>query len=120
MLWRRKYPRLSTPFQIDYQLIDPEHFTQPPIRSVGLNISGEGICFETHALIDPNAMVALSIHFTAFHRPLLALARVAWCMQHGDAYAIGAEFFGVGWRDPAAHKALADYIPRQMPDATTS
>jgi hypothetical protein len=77
------------------QLIDPEHSTPNPINSVGLNISGGGICFEAHAPVDPGAMVALSIYFTAFHRPILALARVAWCTQHDDTSTIGAN--SLGW-----------------------
>jgi len=120
MFWRRKYPRLSEKFQMTYQRIDAERFNDNPIRNFALNISGGGICFETTELLPTNTMVALSLQGHDLLKPLLALAKVVWCKQKGAIYTVGAEFWWVGWRDPATQNAIADYVTSQIPEAVSS
>ena len=61
MFWRRRFPRLRKDFQIMYRMVDQEKFDYDPIKSLALNISGGGVCFEATNNFQKGALVALDI-----------------------------------------------------------
>ena len=110
MFQRRKFPRVSKNYQVSYSLVDQAQFETNPISSLAVNISGGGLCFEAAEALDKDTVVALEINSDDFSSAILALARVAWCKPHGEAYEIGAEFWWIGWRDHQAQSSIADFI----------
>jgi PilZ domain len=74
MFWRRRFPRLRKDFQIMYRMVDQEKFDYDPIKSLALNISGGGVCFEATDNLQKGALVALDIRSDDFNAPILALA----------------------------------------------
>jgi hypothetical protein len=113
MFWRRRFPRLRKDFQITYRIVDQEQFDQDPIKSLALNISGGGVCFEATEDLQKDALVALDIRSDDFNSPILALAKVVWCKPHGARYQVGAEFWWVGWGDDQAQTTIANYVAAQ-------
>ena len=83
MFWRRRFPRLSKDFQITYRMVDQEKFDHDPIKSLALNISGGGVCFEATDNLQKGTLVALDIRSDDFNAPILALAKVVWCKPMG-------------------------------------
>jgi hypothetical protein len=113
MFWRRRFPRLRKDFQITYRMVDQEKFDHDPIKSLALNISGGGVCFEATEDFQKGALVALDIRSDDFNAPILALAKVIWCKPHRAAYQVGAEFWWVGWGDDQAQMTIANYVTAQ-------
>jgi c-di-GMP-binding flagellar brake protein YcgR len=113
MFWRRRFPRLSKDFQVTYRMVDQEKFDNDPIKSLALNISGGGLCFEAADNLQKGALVALDIRSDDFNSPILALAKVVWCKPHGATYQVGAEFWWVGWGDDQAQTTIAHYVTAQ-------
>ena len=120
MVWRRRFPRLSKDFQVTYRMVEQEKFDNDPIKSLALNISGGGLCFEAAANLQKGALVALDIRSDDFNSPILALAKVVWCKPHGAKYQVGAEFWWVGWGDDQAQTTIANYVAAQTTAASTS
>jgi c-di-GMP-binding flagellar brake protein YcgR len=120
MFWRRRFPRLHKDFQITYRMVDQEKFDNDPIRSLALNISGGGICFEATANLQKGALVALDIRSNDFNAPILALAKVIWCKPYAARYLVGTEFWWVGWGDDQAQTTIANYVATQTTAASTS
>lgn len=110
MFWRRRFPRLRKDFQLAYRLVDQEKFSNDPISTLALNISGGGVCFEATESLQKGALVALEIRADDFHAPILALAKVVWCKPKGEIYKIGAEFWWIGWGDNHAQTTIANYV----------
>ena len=113
MFWRRRFPRLHKDFQITYRMVDQEKFDNDPIKSLALNISGGGVCFEATDNLQKGTLVALDIRSDDFNAPILALAKIVWCQPHGAGYQIGAEFWWVGWGDDQAQTTIANYVSAQ-------
>ena len=113
MFWRRRFPRLCKDFQITYRMVDQEKFDYDPIKSLALNISGGGVCFEATDSLQKGALVALDIRSDDFNAPILALAKVIWCKPHRAGYQVGAEFWWVGWGDDQAQTTIANYVTTQ-------
>ena len=113
MFWRRRFPRLRKDFQITYRMVDQEKFDHDPIKSLALNISGGGVCFEATENFQKGALVALDIRSDDFNAPILALAKVVWCKPHRAGYQVGAEFWWVGWGDDQAQTTIANYVTAQ-------
>lgn len=110
MFQRRRFPRVGKNYHISYTLIDKEQFQNNPLNSLAVNISGGGLCFEAKESLAKDTLIALEINSDGFSSAILALARVAWCKQKGDAYEVGAEFWWTGWRDNQAQTSMADFI----------
>jgi len=113
MFWRRRFPRLRKDFQITYRMVDQEKFDHDPIKSLALNISGGGVCFEATENLQQGVLVALDIRSDDFNAPILALAKIVWCKPHGAGYQVGAEFWWVGWGDDQAQTTIANYVTAQ-------
>jgi c-di-GMP-binding flagellar brake protein YcgR len=120
MFWRRRFPRLHKDFQITYRMVDQEKFDNDPIKSLALNISGGGICFEATDNLQQGALVALDIRSNDFNAPILALAKVIWCKSYAARYLVGTEFWWVGWGDDQAQMTIANYVATQTTAASTS
>jgi len=120
MFWRRRFPRLRKDFQITYRMVDQEKFDHDPIKSLALNISGGGVCFETTDNLQKGVLVALDIRSGDFNAPILALAKVVWCKPQGASYQVGAEFWWVGWGDDQAQTTIANYVTAQTTAASTA
>jgi PilZ domain-containing protein len=120
VFWRRRFPRLRKDFQITYRMVDQEKFDQDPIKSLALNISGGGVCFEATEDLQRGALIALDIRSDDFNAPILALAKVVWCKPSGGMYQVGAEFWWVGWGDKQAQTTIANYVSAQTTAASTS
>ena len=120
MFWRRRFPRLRKDFQITYRMVDQEKFDHDPIKSLALNISGGGVCFEATDNLQKGTLVALDIRSDDFNAPILALAKVVWCKPCGARYQVGAEFWWVGWGDDQAQTTIANYVAAQTTAASTS
>jgi hypothetical protein len=101
-------------------MVDQEKFDQNPIKSLAVNISGGGVCFEATEEIQKGALVALDIRSDDFNAPILALAKVAWCKPSRGMYQVGAEFWWVGWGDKQAQTTIANYVSAQTTAASTS
>jgi hypothetical protein len=101
-------------------MVDQEKFNNDPIKSLALNISGGGLCFEATDNLQKGALVALDIRSDDFNSPILALAKVVWCKPHGATYQVGAEFWWVGWGDDQAQTTIANYVAAQTTAASTS
>jgi len=106
---RRKFPRIGKNYHLSYTPIDKAQFDNNPLRSLVVNISGGGLCFEASEALEKDAIVALEIN-SDDSQELLALARVAWCKPRGNKYDVGAEFWWIGWRDNTAQTTIADFI----------
>lgn len=119
MFWKRRFPRLRKGFQITYRTVDQEKFDYNPIKSLALNISGGGVCFEATDNLQKGILVALDIRSDDFNAPILALAKVVWCKPYGAKYQVGAEFWWVGWGDDQAQTAIASYVTAQTTAAST-
>jgi hypothetical protein len=101
-------------------MVDQEKLNSDPIKSLALNISGGGVCFEATENLQKGALVALDIRSEDFNAPILALAKVVWCKPHGTRYQVGAEFWWVGWGDEQAQTTIANYVATQTTAASTS
>ena len=110
MFWRRRFPRLRKDFQITYRIVEPEKLDQDPVKSLAVNISGGGVCFEAIDNLPKGALVALEMRSDDFNAPVLALAKVVWCKPRGTGYQVGAEFWWVGWGDNQAQTTIANYV----------
>jgi hypothetical protein len=119
MFWRRRFPRLRQDFQITYRKVDQDKFDHNPIKSLALNISGGGVCFEATDNLPKGILVALDIRSDDFNAPILALAKVVWCKPSGAKYQVGAEFWWVGWGDDQAQTTIANYVTAQTTAAST-
>ena len=113
MFWRRRFPRLRKDFQITYRMVDQDKLDHDPVKSLAVNISGGGVCFEATDNLQKGALVALDIRSDDFNAPVLALAKVVWCKPHGARYEVGAEFWWVGWGDDQAQATIANYVAAQ-------
>jgi c-di-GMP-binding flagellar brake protein YcgR len=120
MFWRRRFPRLRKGFQITYRTVDQEKFEHDPVKSLAVNISGGGVCFEAAENLQKGILVALDIRSDDFNAPILALAKVVWCKPYGTKYQVGAEFWWVGWGDDQAQTTIASYVAAQTTAASTS
>ena len=120
MFWRRRFPRLHKDFHITYRMVDQEKFDRDPIKSLALNISGGGVCFEATDNLQQGVLVALDIRSDDFSAPILALARIVWCKPCGAIYQVGAEFWWVGWGDDQAQTTIANYVAAQTTAASLS
>ena len=120
MFWRRRFPRLHKDFQITYRMVDQEKFDHDPIKSLALNISGGGVCFEATDNLLKGTLVALDMRSDDFNAPILALAKVVWCKPHGARYQVGAEFWWVGWGNDQAQTTIANYVAAQTAAASPS
>ena len=120
MFWRRRFPRLHKDFQITYRMVDQEKFDHDPIKSLAVNISGGGVCFEAADNLQKGALVALDIRADDFNAPILALAKIIWCKPYSTRYQVGAEFWWVGWGDDQAQTTIANYVAAQTTAASTS
>jgi len=120
MFWRRRFPRLDKDFQITYRMVDQEKFDNDPIKSLAVNISGGGVCFEATNNLQKSALVALDIRSDDFNAPILALAKIVWCKPYGARYLVGAEFWWVGWGDDQAQTTIANYVASQTTAASLS
>src|SRR5262249_13010073 len=106
--------------QITYRMVDQEKFDSNPIKSLALNISGGGVCFEATENLQKGTLVALDIRSEDFSAPILALAKVVWCKPHGTMHQVGAEFWWVGWGDDQAQTTIAHYVTAQTTAASPS
>ena len=120
MFWKRRFPRLRKGFQITYRTVDQEKFDHNPIKSLAVNISGGGVCFEATETLQKGILVALDIRSDDFNAPILALAKVVWCKPYGTRYQVGAEFWWVGWGDEQAQTTIASYVASQTTAASMS
>ncbi len=120
MFWRRRFPRLNKDFHITYRMVDQEKFDHDPIKSLALNISGGGVCFEATDNLQKGTLVALDMRSDDFNAPILALAKVVWCKPYGARYQVGAEFWWVGWGDDQAQTTIANYVAAQTTAASLS
>jgi hypothetical protein len=120
MFWRRRFPRLRKGFQITYRTVDQEKFEHDPVKSLAVNISGGGVCFEATENLQKGLLVALDIRSDDFNAPILALAKVVWCKPYGAKYQVGAEFWWVGWGDDQAQTTIASYVAAQTTAASPS
>jgi hypothetical protein len=101
-------------------MVDQEKFDHDPIKSLALNISGGGVCFEATDNLQKGVLVALDIRSDDFKAPILALAKVVWCKPHRAMYQVGAEFWWVGWGDDQAQTTIANYVATQTAAASPS
>jgi len=101
-------------------MVDQEKFDHDPIKSLALNISGGGVCFEATDNLPQGTLVALDMRSDDFNAPILALAKVIWCKPHGAGYQVGAEFWWVGWGDDQAQTTIANYVAAQTTAASLS
>ena len=81
MFWRRRFPRLRQDFQITYRMIDQEKFDHEPIKSLALNISGGGVCFEATDNLPKGILVALDIRADDFNAPILGISFVPYAAR---------------------------------------
>jgi hypothetical protein len=120
MFWKRRFPRLRKGFQITYRTVEQEKFDHNPVKSLAVNISGGGVCFEATENLQKGILVALDIRSDDFNAPILALAKVVWCKPYGSRYQVGAEFWWVGWGDEQAQTTIASYVASQTTAASMS
>jgi hypothetical protein len=120
MFWKRRFPRLRKGFQITYRTVEQEKFDHNPVKSLAVNISGGGVCFEATENLQKGILVALDIRSDDFNAPILALAKVVWCKPYGSRYQVGAEFWWVGWGDEQAQTTIASYVASQTTAASTA
>lgn len=116
MFDKRKFPRIGKIWDVDYRVISPVEFKENPFRSLTVNISGGGICFESDKEIPNETMLAIELRSTIFPSSIIALAKTIWCKKEGDKekYEVGAEFWWTGWKDNDAQRSVADYINKQI------
>jgi c-di-GMP-binding flagellar brake protein YcgR len=112
---RRKFPRLNEEWQIQYRVIERGQFEASPVKSLAVNISGGGVCFQSAAKLQPGTMVALELTSPGFQSPVIALAEVVWCKKRllRGKFEVGAEFHWVGWQSSEAQSAIADYVKQK-------
>ena len=115
MLDKRKFPRLGKVWNLDYRKISSEEFKEELLRSITVNISGGGICFEAEEEIAEGTILALELQSTVFPSPIIAVGMATWCQKqkNKDKYEVGVEFWWMGWQDLDAQQALAEYISKQ-------
>lgn len=115
MLDKRKFPRLGKVWNLAYRKISSEEFKEELLRSITVNISGGGICFEAGEEIPEGTILALELESTAFPSPIIAVGKANWCQKqkNKDKYEVGVEFWWMGWQDLDAQQALAEYISKQ-------
>jgi len=101
-------------------MVDQEKFDNDPIKSLAVNISGGGVCFEATDNLQKGTLVALDIRSDDFNAPILALAKVVWCKPYGATHLVGAEFWWVGWGDDQAQTTIANYVATQTTAASPS
>jgi hypothetical protein len=116
MMDNRKFPRLGKIWDLEYKIIKSEEFKTNPFKSLTVNISGGGICFESEKEIPKGTMLVLELKSTIFPSSIIALAQAVWCKKHmgKDKYDVGAEFWWTGWKDNNAQQAVADFINKQI------
>jgi Tfp pilus assembly protein PilZ len=119
VFWRRRFPRLRKDFQITYRIVDQAQFDSDPIKSLAINISGGGVCFEATDNLQKGTLVALELRSEDFSAPILALAKVVWCKPQGTTHQVGAEFWWVGWGDDQAQTTIAHYVAAQTAATST-
>ena len=111
-LRKRKFPRVSEGWKIEYRVVEADKLEQSPISAFAVNISGGGICFAAEETVSPGSMITIEMSSPGFGSPVLALAKVVWCKpsRKSKGHEVGAEFWWVGWSDNDAQKSVADYI----------
>lgn len=117
---KRKFPRLGTVWDVNYRMISSEEFSKNSIKSLTVNISGGGICFESEEEIPEGAVLTLELKSSIFPSSIIAIGKSAWCKKERekDKYEVGIEFWWTGWKDKDAQKAVADYISEQIHNRT--
>ncbi|MBM4085082.1 MAG: PilZ domain-containing protein, partial [Planctomycetes bacterium] len=112
---QRKFPRLNENWKIAYRVIEGQQFDESPVKSLAVNISGGGICFESPSELKPGTMTALEMSSDTFQSPIIALAKVVWCKKRlfSDKFEVGAEFWWVGWQSNEAQNAIAGYVSQK-------
>lgn len=112
MIDKRKFPRVSEMWNMNYKTMTSKDSKTSPIRSLTLNISGGGICFEADEEIPIGNMLAIELESTSLPSSIIAFAEVKWCNKKSEEekYEVGAEFWWIGWIDNDAQKAVAEYV----------
>lgn len=113
---KRKYPRLGSIWDVEYKVLSSDEFSENPLQSFTVNISGGGICFEAMEDIPSGTILTLEMKSPAFPSEILALAKVVWCNKNPEKskYDVGVEFWWTGWKDKNAQEAVADYITKHI------
>lgn len=114
---KRKFPRLGEIWNLDYRKITSEDFKKNPIKSLTVNISGGGICFEADEEIPKQTMLAIEMKSSIFSSFIIALAETIWCKKKKKKhkYDVGAEFWWTGWKNNDAQTSVAEYIRKKIP-----
>ena len=113
---KRKYPRLGSIWDVDYRIVTSEEFSNNPLQSFTVNISGGGICFEAKEEFSKGTILTLEMKSPVFPSAIIALAKVVWCKKNPDKskYEVGVEFWWTGWKDKNVQEAVAEYISKHV------
>ena len=107
---KRRFERVDEKWQVNYRILEEDHFAGGPIHQYTLNISGGGVSFTTEEEIDPGTPIALELKSAQFPAPVLAMANVVRCKRARHNYEVAAEFWWVGWKNDTAQRTISDYI----------
>ena len=107
---KRHFERLDETWQLTYHVLDDDRFFDDPIQQYTMNISGGGVCFNSHEELKPGTQVALELNSTKFPEPMLALTNVVWCKRKKGRYEVGAEYWWTGWKNNSSQKTIANFI----------
>ncbi|MFW6163230.1 MAG: PilZ domain-containing protein [Planctomycetota bacterium] len=113
---RRQFPRLQDGWALDFTVLEDGHFEGEPVSASTVNVSGGGLCIETHDAVEPGTLLAIELRSPAADDPLRALARVVWCRpeEPGGPFQIGVEFCWVGWFDDDVEPEIASYVQQAL------
>jgi c-di-GMP-binding flagellar brake protein YcgR len=119
MIDKRKFPRLSEMWKMNYKTITSNVSKKSPIRSLTVNISGGGICFEADEKISIGDILAIELESTSLPSSIIAFAEAKWCKKKSEEekYEVGAEFCWIGWIDNDAQMAVAEYVKNKSPES---
>jgi len=108
---KRRFPRLKNSCGIRYRKVEADALPEEGTDALTVNISGGGICFESEEAMEPGALLAIELTLPEFNSPVVSFGRTVWCEPTpDDRYAVGLEFWWIGWGDDGAQKAISEYI----------
>jgi len=106
----RKWPRAEASGKLRYWIVQPPEPLSDPFNGSVMNVSRGGMAFLGTEATPVDSVILAELSVASLPgRTVACMARVVWCEDSpaSSQYNIGAEFWWIGWADPAALDVFA-------------
>ena len=118
---RRRFPRVTGCFPLQYKVIDPETSIQPYSAGTTVDIARGGLRFLTERELQIGDCLAVHMSIPGRDRLIAALTEVLRVIQRDEgksgsppSFEIGVCFLWSGWHDGAMQREISDFVRTEL------